>query len=189
MLAARQTGWLREACVAPRSTSAVAASPIAAFNALRRSDCLALLHSLLDISSWAEKLCDGRPFPSVDALIVASGTAGATTTQEEILGALHRHPRIGARLSDGSAESAWSEREQAAVRSDEAAAADLAAGNALYEARFGFIYLVRAAGRSARELIDLLHSRLDNERDQEISVVRGELLDIAELRIRALMVS
>lgn len=162
--------------------------PMAEFNALSPGECGSLLRSFLDVPRWAAELCDARPFPTPDALVAASATVGATTTPEEILGALHRHPRIGAQLTDGSRENAWSAREQAGVGDDEATAAALAAGNALYEARFGFIYLVRAADRSARELLDLLHTRLDNQLDQEIAIVRGELLDIAARRIRALMV-
>jgi 2-oxo-4-hydroxy-4-carboxy-5-ureidoimidazoline decarboxylase len=175
--------------VTSSSTFAPIALSLADFNELPRHDCLSLLRSLLDVESWATQLCDARPYVALDDLIATAATGGAAITPAEVLGALDRHPRIGARLSDGSRESAWSAREQAGIQGDETAAADLAAGNALYEARFGFIYLVRAAGRSARELLELLHRRLDNDRDDEIAVVRGELLAIAQLRIRALMVT
>jgi OHCU decarboxylase len=174
--------------VTSSSTFAPIALSLADFNELSRPDCLSLLRSFLDVQRWANQLCDARPYAALDDLLAAAATSGAVITPEEVLAALDRHPRIGARLADGSRESAWSAREQAGVPGDEATAAELAAGNALYEARFGFIYLVRAAGRSARELVDLLHSRLDHDRDDEIAVVQGELLAIAELRIRALMV-
>jgi OHCU decarboxylase len=175
--------------VTSSSTFAPVTLSLAKFNELSDIDCLSLLRSFLDVQSWAIQLCNARPYAALDDLIAAAAAQGAGITPAEVVGALDRHPRIGARLSDGSRESAWSAREQAGVQGDDAAAADLAAGNAVYEARFGFIYLVRAAGRSARELVDLLHSRLDNERDDEIAVVRSELLAIAQLRIRALIVT
>ena len=51
----------------------------------------------------------------------------------------------------------------------------MARGNAEYEQRFGRIYLVAAAGRSAEDLLGLLHERLDNDPETELDVVRREL--------------
>jgi 2-oxo-4-hydroxy-4-carboxy-5-ureidoimidazoline decarboxylase len=169
------------------TTSSTVTLSLSDFNALPVDECLSILHSFLDVDSWDQRLCSARPYLDVDDLVAASAVAGLEITPPEILGALDRHPRIGARLADGSRESAWSEREQAQVHQDAAAADELAAGNATYEARFGFIFLVCAAGRSAAEILDVLRSRLGNDPDHELLVVRGELLDIAAGRIRALM--
>ena len=59
----------------------------------------------------------------------------------------------------------------------------LADGNRRYEERFGRIYLVRAAGRSGAELLDLLEQRLTNDPDTELGVTRGQLAEIALLRL------
>ncbi len=56
-------------------------------------------------------------------------------------------------------------------------------GNAEYEKRFGRIYLVAAAGRSADELLSLLQQRLDNDPATELEVVRGELARISRIRL------
>jgi 2-oxo-4-hydroxy-4-carboxy-5-ureidoimidazoline decarboxylase len=56
-------------------------------------------------------------------------------------------------------------------------------GNADYEKRFGRIYLVAAAGRSADELLGLLHQRLDNDPATELEVVRQELARISRIRV------
>jgi 2-oxo-4-hydroxy-4-carboxy-5-ureidoimidazoline decarboxylase len=55
--------------------------------------------------------------------------------------------------------------------------------NAAYEKRFGRIYLVAAAGRSARDLLSLAHRRLGNDPRAELDVVRGELARITRLRL------
>jgi 2-oxo-4-hydroxy-4-carboxy-5-ureidoimidazoline decarboxylase len=99
--------------------------------------------------------------------------------------ALSGHPRIGERAPslDGDA-AARSAREQAGM----AAAGDrlrqaMASGNADYEARFGRIYLVAAAGRSAEDLLALLRQRLANDPATELDVVRRELARITRLRL------
>jgi 2-oxo-4-hydroxy-4-carboxy-5-ureidoimidazoline decarboxylase len=58
---------------------------------------------------------------------------------------------------------------------------------AAYEDRFGRIYLVAAAGRSAEELLALLEARLDNDPETELDVVRRELARITRLRLTDLL--
>jgi 2-oxo-4-hydroxy-4-carboxy-5-ureidoimidazoline decarboxylase len=147
--------------------------------------CRALLHSCLDVDSWVEALTNGRPYASIEDLLATSVQVGSLITASEVLGALERHPRIGARLAGGSRESSWSSSEQSRVLQDADAAAQLATANAVYEAHFGFIFLVCAAGRSAQDLLGVLHERLSNDPDAEIDVVRGELLAIAGGRLQS----
>jgi 2-oxo-4-hydroxy-4-carboxy-5-ureidoimidazoline decarboxylase len=59
----------------------------------------------------------------------------------------------------------------------------MAEGNRAYEQRFGRIYLVSAAGRSAQDLLSFLHQRLNNDPDSEIDVVRQQLAKITRLRL------
>jgi 2-oxo-4-hydroxy-4-carboxy-5-ureidoimidazoline decarboxylase len=168
-------------------TLAPATLTVAEFDVTPREDCLALLHSFLDVDSWAERLCDTRPHATLDKLLTAAAIAGASTTPDEIMGALARHPRIGRRQGGGSREAGWSRAEQAAIAAD-SAAADLAAGNAAYEAKFGFIFLIRAAGRSADDVLRAMRERQENTLETEISIVRAELLEIADIRIRNVVV-
>ena len=63
----------------------------------------------------------------------------------------------------------------------------MARGNAAYEERFGRIYLVAAAGRSAEELLGLLEARLGNDPGTELGVVRRELARITRLRLSDLL--
>jgi 2-oxo-4-hydroxy-4-carboxy-5-ureidoimidazoline decarboxylase len=70
---------------------------------------------------------------------------------------------------------------------DQAARAGLAAGNQAYEARFGHIYLVCAAGKSAPDLLAILRARLANDPDTERQVVRSELIKINDLRLTRLI--
>ena len=48
-------------------------------------------------------------------------------------------------------------------------------------------FIVRAAGRSGEEMLDLLHQRLDNDPDDEVAVAAGEQRRITELRLRRML--
>ena len=89
----------------------------------------------------------------------------AQLTDEELEAALSGHPRIGERADAGARRRPLG-GEQAGV--DPAAgdtAARLAAGNAAYEERFGRVFLIRAAGRDADEILAELDRRLGNDDD------------------------
>jgi len=45
---------------------------------------------------------------------------------------------------------------------------ELAAGNELYEQRFGFTYIVCATGKSADEMLAILNRRLASDRETEL---------------------
>ena len=67
---------------------------------------------------------------------------------------------------------AWSQQEQSSTATAaNQVLSDLAAGNRLYEQRFGFTYIVCATGKSAGEMLGILRRRLNNDRD--FGIARG----------------
>ncbi len=64
--------------------------------------------------------------------------------------------------------------------------ASLAEANAAYEARFGYIFIVCATGRSAQEMLGMLRARLGNTPDEEIRVAAEEQAKITDLRLLGL---
>ena len=87
---------------------------------------------------------------------------------------------------------AASAREQAGVDpADGDTARELAAGNAAYEERFGHVFLIRAAGRDAEEILAELDRRLGNDDEAERAETVDNLRQIAMLRLerRCLMVT
>lgn len=151
------------------------------FNTCTRDDAIALVRPALDIPRWYDALVDARPYASVDALRAAAMTAAAPLTEAELDAALAHHPRIGERAQGDSAEAAHARNEQSGV--DASAADALSAGNRAYEARFDRVFLVRAAGRSADDILALLQQRLHNSPEQELAVVDQQLREIAALRL------
>jgi 2-oxo-4-hydroxy-4-carboxy-5-ureidoimidazoline decarboxylase len=63
----------------------------------------------------------------------------------------------------------------------------LTEANRRYEARFGHIFLVAAAGRSADEILAALRDRMDNDPVTEAQVVAGEHRKIARMRLARML--
>ena len=62
----------------------------------------------------------------------------------------------------------------------------LAQGNAAYERRFGYIFIVCASGKSAGEMLDLLTARMQNDPIIEVRIAAEEQAKITELRLKQL---
>lgn len=154
---------------------------------MEAADAAELVRRCAAIDSFVDRLVAARPYADVPALLVRARAQAATWTGAEVEGALRDHPRIGERPPSGGAGAEMSRIEQSGVdHADAAVLRRLADGNRRYEERFGRIYLVRAKGRSAEELLELLEERLGNDETMEAEVVRGELAEIAVLRLAAL---
>lgn len=130
----------------------------------------------LSVPRWADDVLAGQPYAGRDALLRAADVAARELTDEELDQAVAGHPRIGER---GGAQS---RREQAGVVD---AAGRLAAGNAAYERRFGRVFLIRAAGRDAEEILGELDRRLRNDDRAERAETVDNLREIALLRLEA----
>jgi 2-oxo-4-hydroxy-4-carboxy-5-ureidoimidazoline decarboxylase len=160
---------------------------LAIFNRADATSAAALVAPCVKIDSWAAGLVSGRPYPDLTTLLEVAAQQAAEWTDEEVEQALADHPRIGERPTGSGAGAGMSRSEQAGV---DPADADLrqrlADGNRRYEERFGRIYLVRAKGRTAEELLDLLEQRLANDPDTERRVTKEQLGEIALLRLKGL---
>lgn len=157
------------------------------FNAMDAEAAAEVVRPCADIDSWVDAVVAGRPYPDLGALLSYADTQARRWTGPEVEQALADHPRIGERHQGSGASAAMSGREQGGVATDEDVQARLAAGNAAYEERFGRIYLVRAAGRSAEEILALLEDRLRNDPETELRVTSGQLREIALLRLEGLI--
>ena len=182
--AATATDAAAAAASAPDRTTGEAMS-LDEFNHADRETAIAALRPCVDVTRWCEELADGRPYSSVDELVARAEVAASPFTAEEVEAALAHHPRIGERARGEHAEAAMSRAEQAGVDpSDAAIAAALADGNRAYEERFGRVFLIRAAGRSAAEILAALTERLTHTPAEEEPIVAEQLREIAVLRLK-----
>ena len=151
------------------------------FNAADDATARGTLDACLDIDAWVDELANGRPYPSWDALQASASEASALISWDAVATALARHPRIGEKATGTAADVKLSASEQAGVVSSQTD--DLAAGNRAYEARFGHIFLICAAGLSGDQMLTALRHRMTNDPEPEKSVVISELRKIAHLRL------
>ncbi len=141
------------------------------------------LLSCLSVPRWADDVLAGEPYADRVALLAAADVAARSLSDSELDEALSAHPRIGGR--GGAQMSEQSQKEQAGV--DASAADRLAAGNAAYDQRFGRVFLIRAAGRDAGEILAELERRLTNSDEAERAETVDNLRQIALLRLEALV--
>lgn len=156
---------------------------LATFNVLPAAQAAAVIRPCADIDAWVDDVVASRPYPCRDALLLRAVRAAADWTAADLDAALAHHPRIGERASGATAEAAMSRREQPTA--DEVTAAAIAAGNAEYEQRFGRIFLIRAAGRTAPEILAELTRRLAHAPETEDLVTVEQLRQIALLRLES----
>jgi len=153
------------------------------FNGLSDRQRMNVLFGVCSSTIWARRVLAGAPFRDVDALLDRADRVLAELPDAEIDAALDGHPRIGATVDNAS-----SAREQAAVTTAaDSVKAELVAKNAEYDAKFGYVYLVCASGRSAEELLAILTERLHNDPETERRVMRSELAKINRLRLERLL--
>jgi len=141
-------------------------------------------------SRWVELLVAERPFGGPDELYSAADRVWRGLALPDWEEAFAHHPRIGERAAARPlAEQAtrWSLGEQRSAAANEAAGPALAAANVEYERRFGRIYIVCAAGRTADQLLDDLERRLDNDPARELAIAAEEQRKIIQLRLRKLL--
>jgi 2-oxo-4-hydroxy-4-carboxy-5-ureidoimidazoline decarboxylase len=155
---------------------------LADFNALPEQEARDRLLTCLDVPRWADTIIEGRPYADLGALR-AVATNAAELDDDELEAALARHPRIGERAGAGH-DAAFSAQEQSGVDRDDADVAErLLVGNRAYEERFDRVFLIRAAGREAPEILAELERRLGNDDATERAETVEQLRQIALLRL------
>jgi 2-oxo-4-hydroxy-4-carboxy-5-ureidoimidazoline decarboxylase len=157
------------------ATKEVSQLTLAAFNAAPADQAVSAMLACCASGRFAAAMAAGRPYPSADAAVAAVDTVFESLTWPDVLEAMDRHPRIGARAGGQSAA------EQSGVRDETRAA--LAAGNAEYEDRFGHVFLICATGLTGDQLLGALRERLENNADIERTAAATELRMITRLRV------
>jgi 2-oxo-4-hydroxy-4-carboxy-5-ureidoimidazoline decarboxylase len=167
------------------------ADPHLHLNAMKSSQATLALAKCCGSKRWVQQMCTLRPFASSEALYAAAERVWRGLSADDHIEAFSHHPRIGAKTDELErrfpATAVQSSKEQAGVkvaRTDVLEA--LRVGNAAYEARFGFVFLVFATGKTAEQILGLLHDRLGNERAIELQVAADEHVQITRLRLEKL---
>ena len=160
-------------------------------NALDGEQAAAALRACCGSTRWARTMVDSRPFADREAMTDAADRIWASLDPADWLEAFAAHPQIGSGRSGwsgGSGTSEWSDQEQAGAR---VAGLDvqhrLADANREYEARFGYIFIVCATGKTGDEMLAILESRLAHAPGDELAIAAEEQRKITRLRLAKLL--
>lgn len=160
-------------------------------NALPPERATEVFRACCGASRWVDAMVARRPFNATEAVISMAGDIWLAMGPDDWREAFAHHPRIGERAAarpQDERAAAWSAGEQSSVANADASMHDeLAQINRAYEARFGYIYIVCAAGRSADELLEIARRRLTNAPDDELRIAAEEQRQITRLRLRKLL--
>ncbi len=146
---------------------------------------------------WAGRMADERPFSDTEELREKATDIWWSLDSHDWLEAFRSHPKIGENKPTTSQDKKdqphsgarkWSEQEQAGVRNAKEETMDyLAQLNRKYEAKFGYIFIVCATGKSSEEMLTLLRERLENDETKELPIAAAEQAQITHLRLKKLL--
>jgi 2-oxo-4-hydroxy-4-carboxy-5-ureidoimidazoline decarboxylase len=168
-----------------------APEPHQLLNGSPRAEAEAALLRCCGSRRWVAGMLEALPFASLEQLMQRADAIWARLGADDYLEAFAHHPEIGADLEllrqRFRTTSGWSSAEQAGVNAaDEATLLALRDANRVYKARFGFIFIICASGKSAREMLEALQARLGNAPEAELRIAAGEQAKITKLRLAKL---
>ncbi|MDX1342517.1 MAG: 2-oxo-4-hydroxy-4-carboxy-5-ureidoimidazoline decarboxylase [Reinekea sp.] len=142
-------------------------------------------------NGWLDGVLAERPFDNTQALLDSADAVWQRATQSDILEAFEGHPRIGdvSTLKKKFAHTAsLAGHEQSGMNAaDDAVLQRMAELNDAYYAKFGYIFIVCATGKSATEMLALLEARLPNDPATELRIAAAEQGKITRLRLQKLV--
>jgi OHCU decarboxylase len=157
---------------------------LAAINPLGPEQARLAFLSCCGSERWATGMAAARPYTSADAVRERAHELFDGLQRDDWLQAFAAHAAIGA-PDPGDRQGA---AEQAGVAGAEGKLLDaLRDGNERYRERFGHVFLIRARGRSAGELLVALNERIGNTPEQELANAAAAQREITELRIAELL--
>lgn len=172
--------------------STPASATLRHWNTLPENAAIAEVLSICGSHAWAKALVEQRPYSNAARLSKTADSIWWSLSGEDWLEAFGCHPRIGETKTVHASprSAAWSSQEQAkAGESDAAVLEAIAAGNRHYEEQFGFTYIVCATGKSAGELLTILHRRLASDAVAELREAAEQQRQITQIRLRKWLAS
>lgn len=128
---------------------------------------------------WQQLVARAWPYRTTQELLAASDRAFDALSREDWLEAFAAHSPIGAPRGGDTLGAA----EQSGATGAPEVLDALRRGGADYERRFGFVFLIRARGRSAEEMLGELRRRLRNAPEIEFATACEQQREITRLRL------
>lgn len=162
-------------------------------NTMSHEHAVAELRACCASEAWLRGMADRRPFRTAAELYGAADDIWRSLRPEDWLEAFRAHPRIGDRelsTREGVSFRKWSSQEQSGVKdSSSETLSALAEINRRYEAKFGFVFLICATGKSAEQMLESARRRMENSASAELSAAAEEQRQITQLRLEKWLLS
>lgn len=137
--------------------------------------------------AWAWALVARRPLTSLPDMLAASDAAWWSLPATDWQEAFDSHPRIGETHAQGTATATslqWSVGEQRdAATSTQITQTALAEASRAYEVKFQRVFLIRATGRTADDMLAILRRRMENTPEAELRESAEQQCEITRLRL------
>jgi hydroxyisourate hydrolase len=162
------------------------------FNKLDKAAAKELLATTCGSAKWQQLMMDQFPFASEKQMVKAAVEYWYHyCSREDWIEAFSHHPKIGdiQNLAERFPETKHlANHEQAGVKTASHDVVELLAkANDLYEAKFDYIFIVFATGKSAAEMLRILQDRSSNTHDEELVIAIGEQLKITIQRFKKIL--
>lgn len=158
------------------------------FNNKSQEESLIALEKCCVSKTWVSKMVESIPFASEDELIQKAAKIWFEDCSiDDYKEAFTGHPKIGdihSLKEKFSNTKDWANNEQSKMsEANQATIEALAKANTDYEAKFGYIFIVSASGKSAEELLAIIQTRLQHQPEDEINVAMNEQHKITVIRL------
>ncbi len=165
----------------------ISSATTAYLNGLDRESFIDRIRECCGSTEWSREMERYRPFGDGSAVHQAADHAFDRLSDSDWIEAFQCHPKLGDLDSlklKFAGNRRWSASEQASVVSaDESTLRALADGNTEYQAKFGFIFILCASGKSAEQMLVHLRQRLVLDPSTELRNAAREQRLITHLRI------
>jgi len=162
------------------------------FNNLSEQEVINALEKCCVSQSWVSGMKKNIPFDSPDELIKdAANCWYDNCTENDWKKAFEGHPKIGDLKSlkqKFAPTKDWANKEQINVGdANDKILEALSKLNDAYLSKFGYIFIVSATGKSAKEIVDIIQIRLLNSKEDELNIAKGEQHKITVIRLAKLI--
>ena len=150
-----------------------------------------VLESCCVSQRWIAHMLAARPFTSKKHVLKIDKKVWDELDEADYLAAFEGHPQIGDVSTLRAKFSATAEKagnEQAGMSAaNEDVLNDMMATNKAYLAKFGFIFIVCATGKTAEQMLTMIKERMNNDRDTELAIAAAEQAKITNIRLEKLL--
>ncbi len=161
-------------------------------NALSKADAFTKFEQCCVSKNWVDAMVDSRPFSTENDLIKKAATSWFNDcSDDDFKEAFTGHPKIGdvESLKEKFAHTKdWASGEQSKMdEADEETIKALSVANSDYETKFGYIFIVSASGKSAKEMLAIINNRLQHADEDELFVAMNEQHKITVIRLQKMI--